>query len=138
MSKIQSYSIFISLFLITFSCGEKKTKNEIKGNWSAKYIVSGKTELLGYFDNKMTYSLKPTIFTENGKMLVFLQNEKKDNIEAEYSILSNDSIEIKSDIDLISGIYGFEIKKDLGKRIMLFKGLNKKMYFEQISGQIEL
>ena len=137
MPKIKFNFLSIALTFFIFSCGEEKSKNEIEGNWSAKYIIVGKTELLGYFESELTYSLKPTIFTKSGKMIVFLENEGKKNIEADYSIISKDSIEFKSEVDQINGVYKIEFNDEMGKLVMQLDGLNNKMFFERISGQIE-
>ena len=43
-------------------------------------------------------------------MIIFLKNEDKNNIEAEYSIQGKDSILIKSDVNLLNGLYKIELK----------------------------
>ena len=136
MPKTKFYLIYLSIVLSLFSCGEKQLVNGIAGNWSAKYIINQETELLGYYDSELTYSLKPAVFSANGKMIIFLKNENKNNIEAEYTFKGKDSILIKSDVNLLNGLYKIELKNELGKRIMKFKATDKEMYFEQINGHV--
>tara|TARA_R110000751_G_scaffold307477_1_gene429038 strand:- start:204 stop:620 length:417 start_codon:yes stop_codon:yes gene_type:complete len=136
MPKNKICIILLSVVLSFFSCGEKEPENGIVGNWSAKYIINQETELLGYYDSELTYSLKPALFSPNGKMIIFLKNENKNNIEAEYTIQGKDSILIESDINLLNGLYKIELKNEMGKRIMKFRATNKEMYFEQINGHV--
>ncbi|SNR75098.1 hypothetical protein SAMN04488009_3589 [Maribacter sedimenticola] len=120
------------------SCGDRKPENEIVGKWSAKYIILDTTEFLGYLDSKLSYIVKPAIFSKNGKLIIFLEHENRKNIVANYIIRGTDSIVIKSNIDLMNGQYKIEITDEKGKRIMKLKAPNKQMYFQQLFGSISL
>ncbi|MEL6305451.1 MAG: hypothetical protein AAFQ20_11750 [Bacteroidota bacterium] len=136
MNRLIAYFLVFVLFFCSASCAEKKATNPIVGNWSARYMIIGDKELLGYLDDTPTFRLKPAIFTDDNSMIVFLEAENKANIQARYFLKGADSIQIESSIANLSGQYRIEMEEKGGHKIMKFKAPQKEMYFEQNTASI--
>ena len=135
-------NLLLSILLICFfiSCEDVKQKSPVYGSWSAKYIYVDGKELLGYADENLAYSLKPTLFTPDGRMIIFMEAENREKIEAKFVLLKStpDSIELQSSLDVINGRYEIDLMQGQGLSVMRFRAPNREMYFEQITAQVYL
>ena len=137
MIKLLRYSLF--LFLIT-SCNSKPNKNPIYGDWNTEFMYVNGEDLIGYYDNELVFFTKLSKFTEDGQLIVFLDDEDYSNvIKADFKFNSNqDSIIFKSDSKNLNGAFKVNLSEKNGSLSMKLESDIGKMHFNRINAQIRM
>jgi hypothetical protein len=97
-------------------------------------------DLIGYYDNELVFFTKLSKFTEDGQLIVFLDDEDYSNvIKADFKFNSNqDSIIFKSDSKNLNGAFKVNLSEKNGSLSMKLESDIGKMHFNRINAQIRM
>ncbi len=132
---------FIIVLIFFSSCNEPKQPEPLFGSWLAKYAYVNGNELLGYGNSGLTYSLKPSFFSQDGEFVILIDEQNQKSIVGSFEIFGNeqiDSIKIKSREKDLSNTYKIEYLDKDDKLIMKFISGKNEIYFERIYTNINL
>ncbi len=135
---LKKLTLLLFLLIVT-SCVDKSEEHPIYGDWNVRYLYVNGEDFVGYYDNDVVYFSKLATFTKNGQLIVFLDDENKKVIKADFELTTNlDSIKFKSGLKNLNGTFKVNLSDDKGSVVMKLQSDNGEMHFKRINASINM